>query len=130
MRHDRGHESLVVEARDHVLCKHEVRLLPFFRSKAVSKSLGELHCFPAVVLGKRRIGDNSVKLLDISGIHELRRLDGVFKCDLRIVDVVEEHVHFADRPGGWVAILAVQSDVAGVLARFLEVLLRLDQHAA
>ena len=45
-------------------------------------------------------------------------------------DVVEDHVHVADGPGGAVGVLPVEGQIVGVLALLLDVLVGLDEEAA
>ena len=92
-----------------IMCCANIRsaFFPFFRREAVAESLRELHAGAAVVLRKRRIRDHPVEFLDISVFYKLWRLERVLKRDLRVIDIVEEHVHLADRPRGRIAVLAV-----------------------
>ena len=60
----------------------------------------------------------------------LRLLDRVALSNVGAADAVQQHVHLADGPGAAVEFLPGEFQVAGVAADFLDVLLRLDQHAA
>src|SRR5271157_6013036 len=83
------------------------RLLAFFRSESVPEPLRELHVGAGVVLGERRISNHTVEFLDVAIFYKLGCLESVLKRNLSIIDVVEEHIHLADRPGGRVAVLPV-----------------------
>ena len=91
---------------------------------------GELQRGAAVVLRERRIGEDAVELADLPVVQDLRVLQRVRVLDGEARDVVEDHVHDADRPDGAVRVLAVEGEVVRVLALLLHILVALDQEAA
>src|SRR5262249_40870315 len=60
----------------------------------------------------------------------LRILQRIRVLDGEARDVVEDHVHDADRPDGTVRILPIEGQVVRVLSLFLYVLIALNQEAA
>jgi hypothetical protein len=54
----------------------------------------------------------------------------VFLANVGIMNTVQEHVHFADRPGGPNAFLSGEGEIAGVGSAVAEVVAGLDEHAA
>ena len=129
MRHDRGHVAIRLEAGQHVLDEHQVS---FFAGLGApfAKARGELHAGAAVVLRERRIGKDAVKLADLPVLQNLWVLQRVRVFDREARDVVEDHVHDADRPDRAVGILAVEGKIVRVLTLFLNILMALDQEAA
>ncbi len=121
--------AIALEARQHVLDKHQVGFLAVFRTP-LAETAGEFHAGAAVVLRKRRIGQHPVEPAYLAVLQDLRVFQGVAVLDGEPRDVVEDHVHVADRPGGAVGVLAVEHQIIGVLALLLDVLMRLDEKAA
>ena len=108
MGHDRGHAAIIFKNRQHVLHEHEVGLFAFFRHHH-REAAGKLEIGFAVVLAEGRIGQDPVKTLEfVVLVQMLRFLDGVFLADIGMGYAVQQHVHFADRPGGADFLLAVQ----------------------
>src|SRR5690242_6396530 len=60
----------------------------------------------------------------------LRVADGVAPADISIEYTVEEHVHLAYSPGGEVHLLAEERNIAVIAIVLLNILFRLNKHAA
>ena len=127
--HDRRHVAVGLEAGQHVLDEHEVGLLAGLGAP-FAEAAGELHVGAAVVLRERRIGEHAVELADLAVVQNQRVLQRVPVLDGEAGDVVEDHVHVADRPDGAVGVLAVEGEVVRVLALLLDILVALDEEAA
>ena len=127
--HDRGHVALRLEARQHVLDEHEVGLLAGLRTP-LAEAAREAHVGAAVVLRERGVGEHAVELADPPVLQDLRIFQSIPVPDGEAGDVVEDHVHVADRPRGAVGVLPVERQVVGVPALLLHVPVRLDQEAA
>lgn len=85
MRHDGGHLS--------------IGLLPLLRQPH-GEAAGILDVFLDVVLAEGRIGKHAIVTFEFVGVVlVLRSANSVFLADVGMGDPVEEHVHFADRPG-------------------------------
>ena len=95
VRHDRRHPAVGLEAGEHVLHEHEVRLLAGLRAP-LAEAAGELHAGAAVVLRKRWVGEHTVELADLPVVEDERVLQRVTVLDRGSGDVVEDHVHDAD----------------------------------
>ena len=118
-----------LEAGQHVLHKHEVGLLAGLGAP-LAEAAGKFHVGAAVVLRKGRIGQHTVELAHLAVFQNQRVLQGVAVFDGEAGDVVEDHVHVADRPDSAVGVLAVEGEVVRVLPLLLDVLMRLDEEAA
>ena len=129
VRHDRRHPAVGLETGEHVLNEHEVRLLAGLRAP-LAEATGELHAGAAVVLRERRVGEHPVELADLPVVEDERVLQRVTVLDCGSGDVVEDHVHDADRPDRSVGVLAVEGEVVGVLALLFHVLVGLNEEAA
>lgn len=130
MRHDHSQLPIALERGNHVLHEHQVGLLAALRHE-VREPLLELHLLEVVVLRERRIGDHSVEPTNLTMLVEMQRLlERVALPDVGATDAMQQHVHLADGPSAAVEFLPRQFQIAGIAARFLNVLLRLDQHAA
>ena len=129
VRHDRRHPAVGLEAGEHVLHEHEVRLLAGLRAP-LAEAAGELHAGAVVVLRKRRVGEHPVKLADLAVVEDERVLERVTVLDGGPGDVVEDHVHDADRPDRAVGVLSVEGEVVGVLALLFHVLVGLNEEPA
>ena len=127
--HDGGHVAVGLEAGQHVLDEHEVGLLAGLGAP-LAKAIGELQGGPAVVLGKGRIGQDAVELADLAVFQNQRVFQGVPVFNGKAGDVVQDHVHVADRPDRAVGVLAVEGQIVGVLPLLLDVLVGLDEKAA
>ena len=60
-------------------------------------------------------------------VEDLRVLQRVRVLDGETGDVVEDHVHDANRPDGAIRILPIQGEVVRVFALFLQILVALDE---
>ena len=127
--HDGGHVAVGLEAGQHVLDEHEIGLLAGLGAP-FAKAIGELQGGPAVVLGERRIGQDAVELPDLSVFQNQRIFQGVPVFNGKTGDVVQDHVHVADRPDRAVGVLPVKGQIVGVLSLLLDVLVGLDEKAA
>ena len=127
--HDGGHVAVGLQARQHVLDEHEVGLLAGLRAP-FAEAVGEAHVGAAVVLRERGVGEHPVELADLPVLQDLRVLQRIPVPDGEVGDVVEDHVHVADRPRGAVRVLPVERQIVRVLALLLHVAVRLDQEAA
>ena len=96
----------------------------------LAEAAGELHARAAVVLRKRWVGEHTVELADLAVVEDERVLQSVTVLDRGSGDVVEDHVHDADRPDRAVGVLAVEGEVVGVLALLFHVLVGLNEEAA
>ena len=124
MRHDRRHVAVWLEAGEHVLHEHQISLLAGLGANHIGSGSGISCPGPAVVLRERRVGQHAVELAECVQLNEnLRVLQrvGVLRCEAR--DVVEDHVHDADRPDRAVRVLAVKREVVGIVALFFDVLM-------
>ena len=65
VRHDCRHPAVGLEAGEHVLHEHEVRLLARLRTP-LAETTGELHACAAVVLRERRVRKHTVELADLA----------------------------------------------------------------
>ena len=128
MRHNRGHVAVAFETRQHVLDEHQVGFLAGLRAP-LTEAAGKFHAGAAVVLRKRGIGQHPVEPADLTVLQDLRIFQGVAVLDGEPRDVVEDHVHVADRPGGAVGVLTVEHQIIGVLALLLDVLVGLDEES-
>ena len=130
VRHDGGHLAVGFEHGQHVLHEHEIGFLAFFRHPH-GKATGILDVLFDVVLTERRIGQYAVEAAEFSGFgFVLRAADGVLLPDVGVCDPVQQHVHFADRPGGAYAFLPGEGEITRVTAALADVVAGLDQHAA
>ena len=94
------------------------------------KRLGNFSVGAAVVLREGRIGQHAVELANLAVFQNQRVLQGVAVFDGEAGDVVEDHVHVADRPDRAVGVLAVEGEVVRVLALLLHILVGLDEETA
>ena len=115
---------------EHVLGEHQVRLLAGGGTPAPAEALGELHAGAAVILAEGRIGDHPVETHQLATFLVSRVEQGVLKLDVGVPHPVQQHVEFADGPGGGVVDLSGQVEVFGVAAGLLDELPADDQHAA
>lgn len=76
MRHDGDNHASWSEASHHVLDEHEVGLLAGLWTPAVSESLGKWDSVPAVVLAKRRVGNDAVETHQLAAL-KMERLFGL-----------------------------------------------------
>ena len=129
VRHDRRQPAVGLEAGEHVLHKHEVCLLAGLWAP-LAEATGELHAGAAVVLRERRVREHTVELADLPVVEDERVLQRVTVLDHGSGDVVEDHVHDADRPDSAVGVLAVEGEVVSVLALLFHVLVCLNEEAA
>ncbi len=130
MRHHHGHFAVGLQRRDHVLHKHQVRLLAAFGHE-VTEPFFELHRLQTVVLRERRIRDDSVKSPQFAvGIQMQRFFQSIPVLDVGTANAMQQHVHFADRPGASVEFLPGQFQIARISAGFLNMFLRPNQHTA
>ena len=130
VRHDRGHFSVRLRHREHVLHKHEVGLLALFRHPD-SEASGILDVLPDVILAERRIGGHAVVAGQLAALGlVLRAAQCVFLADVSRLNPVKEHVHFADGPRGAHALLPGERKIARISTALADVVARLDQHAA
>ena len=128
--HDGGHLAVGLEHGQHVLDEHQVGLLALLRHPD-GEAAGIFDVLLDVVLGEGRIGEHAVEALELAVlVHVLRAADGVLLADVGVGDAVQEHVHLADGPGGAVALLAEEREIARVAAALADVVARLDEHAA
>ncbi len=113
-----------------MLHKHQVRLLAAFGHE-VTEPFFELHRLQTVVLGERRIGDHSVKSPQFAVRVQMQWFfQSIAVPDVGTANAMQQHVHFADRPCAAVEFLPGQFQITGISARFLNVLLRPNQHTA
>ncbi len=130
VRHYGRHAAIVLEYRQHVLHKHQIGLFAFFRHHH-RKAAREFEVFFDVVLAEGRIGHHAIEALQfVAFVQMLRIAQGVFLADVSVGDAMQQHVHFADRPGGAHFLLAKQRQFIGTAAFFAQVVAHLDQHAA
>ncbi len=127
--HNGGGVAAGLKAGEHVLDEHEVGLFPGLGAP-LAKAGGKLERGAAVVLREGRIGQHAVELADGVAVQNLRVLQGVAVLDGEAGDVVEDHVHHADRPYGAVGVLAEKGKVVRVLALLLNVLVALNEKAS
>ena len=97
--HDRCHVAVGLQARQHVLDEHQVGLLAGFGAP-LAEARRELHGGAAVILREGRVGEHAVELPDLAMVKNLRVLQSVRVLNREARDVVENHVHDADRPHG------------------------------
>src|SRR5450631_466186 len=76
MRHDGGHVAVRLEARKHVLDKHEVSLFPGLWAP-FTEAGGELQSGAAVILGEGGIGEYAVEFADLAVVENLRVLQRI-----------------------------------------------------
>ncbi len=112
-----------------MLDEHQVGLLAGFRAP-FAEAAGVFDVGAAVVLREGRIGQHAVELANLAVLGNERVFQRIPVFDGEAGDVVEDHVHVADRPDGAVGVLPVERQVVGVLALFFHVLMRLNQKAA
>ena len=130
VRHDGGQAAVGFEHGQHVLHKHEVGFFAFF-GHPDRKASGELDVFFDVVLAERGVGQHAVKALELAVFGLVLWLaQGVLLADDGVRDAVQQHVHFANGPGGAHFFLPVQGQFRGVGPAFAQIVARLDQHAA
>ncbi len=127
--HDGGHVTMGFKAGEHVLNEHQIGLLAGLGTP-FPKTVGKLHGSPAVVLGKRRIGQHAVEFPDLPVFQNQGIFQGVPVFNGKPGDVVQDHVHVADRPDRAVGVLAVKGQIVGVLALLLYILVGLDEKTA
>ena len=127
--HDGGHVAVRLQAGQHVLHEHQVGLFAGLGAP-FAETAGEFQRGAAVVLREGWIGQDPVELADLSVFQDQRVLQGISVFDGEAGNVVEDHVHVADRPDGAVGVLAIEGEVVGVLALLLHILVGLDGEAA
>ena len=127
--HDGGNHAARFAHGEHVLGEHEVAFLAGRGTPAPAETLRELHIAARVVLAERRIGDDAVEAFQFAAVLVLRVQQGVLKLNVRAGDAVQEHVQFADGPGGGVVDLAAEAEVGGVAAGLLDEFAADDEHA-
>jgi hypothetical protein len=89
-----------------------------------------LHVLPDVVLAEGRIGQHPVKALELAILGLVLGLaQGVLLTDDGVRNAVQQHIHFADGPGGAHLFLAIESQFRGIGPAFPQVVAGLDQHA-
>ena len=128
--HDGGNHAARFADGEHVLGEHEVALLARGRTPTPAETLGELHVAARVVLAEGRIGDDAVEAVQLpaSAVHRVQQC--VLELNVRVqVRAVEEHVEFADGPGGSVVDLAAKANIGWVAAGLFNKLTSDDEHA-
>ena len=130
VRHDGGHHAVGFARGQHVLCEHEIALLPARGTPAPAEALFELHVGSRVILAEGRVGDDPVEAFQFAAIAVQRMEEGVLALDVPGPDAVENHVKPADGPRGGVAHLAAEAEVGRVAAGLVNVLVADDEHAA
>ncbi len=115
MGHDGGHFPVGLQHGDHVLHEHEIGLLPFLRQPD-GEAAGILDVLLDVVLGEGRVGEDAVEAAKFAALIGLvlRVAQGVLLADVGVLDAVQEHVHFADGPGGADALLPGEREVTRI----------------
>jgi hypothetical protein len=130
VRHHRRHAAVALEHGQHVLNEHQIRLLALLGHEDL-EALRPVHPLADVVLAERRVGEDAIEPHELAVLAPvLRGPDRILLPDVGRLDVVEDHVHLADGPGGADLLLARQNDVARVAAGVADVVACLDQHAA
>ncbi|EXI91524.1 MAG: hypothetical protein AW12_01250 [Candidatus Accumulibacter sp. BA-94] len=127
--HGRHHAGRLAH-RQHVLGEHQVALLAGGRAPAPAEALGEFHVGAGVVLAEGRIGDHPVEALQLAGLAVQRVQQGVLALDVGVGDAVQNHVEFADGPGGHIQHLSGQAHIGAVATALLHIFLGQDEHAA
>ena len=130
MRHDGADHAAGPKYADHVLDEHQVSLLAALRAEAVGETLREWDAFRRVVLRERRIGDDPVEPHQLAALLVEWVGEGVSVLQLGVGDVVQDHVHLGNGPGGAVVLLAVEREIPRVAPVFPDVLVRQDEHTA
>ena len=129
MGHHRGQHPVAAQDGQHMLDKHQVRLFPRFRAEAVAKALAEVEFALAVILAEGRIAEHPVKTHQLPAIHVKWIGDGILIANVLVgIDSVKEEIHLADGPHPAVVILAVETQIPGVVAVLLHIAMGVDQH--
>lgn len=130
MRHDGRHFSIWLQAGDHVLHKHQVGFLACLRREAEVETLLVLHPSLSVILREWWIGDHAVEQLHVIILYKHRGFKCVIILDMRVGNVVQDHVHLTDGPHCTIQFLTINRQPIRSLSQLFYKLPRLNQHAA
>ena len=127
--HDGGHVTTGLEAGQHVLDKHQVGLFAGFGTP-FAEPAGEFQVGATVVLREGRIGQHAVELAHLAVLQKKWVFQGVPVLNGEAGDIVEDHVHVADRPHGAVRVLTIEGQVVRVLPLLFHILVGLNEKTA
>ena len=79
-----------------MLDEHQVGFLACLGCEPEMESLLESHARPRIILREGRVCDHAVELLDVIPFHEHRIVERILVLDLRVGNIVQDHVHLAN----------------------------------
>ena len=113
MRHDDRALACTLEGRENM---QEKRVVAIFRwrnteNKAAKRVMLRVDAIAPRLAGERRIRDHEIKRLETTFFGEVRTRKRVAFPYFRRRAIVQEHVHFCERPGRKIVLLSVDRKI-------------------